>query len=198
MSGSHSGSDSDVVEIEPDGPPDDVVSLDEPDKQRQTVREIAEIDDELKSVGKQITRLKQRQAFLNDKKEALSESLLVLQSKQQSLRDWSGTNFEWSDELRQKLQSVFKIGSFRHLQLSAVNATLSKQDLLLVMPTGGGKSLCYQLPALVSTGLTLVISPLISLMEDQVRRLEILNSDKIFICMGDSVKMEHLQTFKKK
>jgi ATP-dependent DNA helicase Q1 len=171
MSGSHSGSDSDVLEIEPDGasPSNNVVLLDEPDKQRQTVREIAEIDDELKSVGKQITRLKQRQAFLNDKKEALSESLLVLQSKQQSLRDWSGTNFEWSDKLQQKLQSVFKISSFRHLQLSAVNATLSKQDLLLVMPTGGGKSLCYQLPALVSKGITLVISPLISLMEDQVR-----------------------------
>lgn len=174
MSGSHSGSDSDVLEIEPDGPSaspsNDVVLLDESDQKLQTVRKLAKIDDELKSVSKQITRLKQRQAFLNDEKEVLSERLLVLQSKQQSLRDWSGTNFEWSAQLQQNLQNVFKLSSFRHLQLSAVNATLSKQDLLLVMPTGGGKSLCYQLPALVSTGVTLVISPLISLMEDQVCR----------------------------
>ena len=49
---------------------------------------------------------------------------------------------------------IFKINSFRHLQLETINATLSNQDCILIMPTGGGKSLCYQLPAVISDGKT--------------------------------------------
>lgn len=66
------------------------------------------------------------------------------------------------------LKSQFKLDSFRPLQSSTINATLSNQDTILIMPTGAGKSLCYQLPALVRPGVSLVISPLVSLMEDQV------------------------------
>ncbi|MDF1798815.1 MAG: RecQ family ATP-dependent DNA helicase [Planctomycetota bacterium] len=67
-----------------------------------------------------------------------------------------------------RVQEVFGIEELRPMQAEAIEANLQGRDLLLVLPTGGGKSLCYQAPALVRPGLTLVISPLISLMKDQV------------------------------
>lgn len=73
-------------------------------------------------------------------------------------------NFPWSKSLKEKLSSVFGIKNFRSQQLETINVTMSKVDVILVAPTGGGKSLCFQLPAVCDTGLTLVVSPLISLM----------------------------------
>lgn len=73
------------------------------------------------------------------------------------------------------MKEVFKLESFRPLQQETINVTLSKIDCLVIMPTGGGKSLCFQLPALLDTGVTLVVSPLVSLMEDQLWLLKSLN-----------------------
>lgn len=70
------------------------------------------------------------------------------------------------------LNSVFGYQSFRKGQEEVINAALNGQDALVVMATGNGKSLCYQIPALCFNGLTLVISPLISLMKDQVDQLQ--------------------------
>lgn len=70
------------------------------------------------------------------------------------------------------LQSVFGFGEFRPGQREIVAAMTAGENVLAIMPTGGGKSLCYQLPALVRDGVTLVVSPLIALMRDQVRALQ--------------------------
>jgi ATP-dependent DNA helicase RecQ len=65
-------------------------------------------------------------------------------------------------------RDTFGHPGFRFGQRGIVAAALDKKDVFVLLPTGGGKSLCYQLPAAASKGLTVVISPLISLMEDQV------------------------------
>src|SRR5437899_7771398 len=73
--------------------------------------------------------------------------------------------------LREHLQNTFGLDDFRPSQRQVIEDVLSGKDVLCVMPTGAGKSLCYQLPAVVGGGMTLVVSPLISLMEDQVQQL---------------------------
>jgi RecQ family ATP-dependent DNA helicase len=72
----------------------------------------------------------------------------------------------------EELLARFGLDAFRPGQREAVQAALGGRDSLVVMPTGGGKSLCYQLPALADVGLVLVVSPLIALMSDQWRRLQ--------------------------
>ena len=76
------------------------------------------------------------------------------------------------DERKKLLKTYFGHRSFRQGQEALIDAILSGRDVLGVMPTGAGKSICYQLPALMKDGLTLVISPLISLMKDQVAALQ--------------------------
>lgn len=76
------------------------------------------------------------------------------------------------DELEQALKQYFGFDEFLSGQRKVVDCALSGQDALVLMPTGGGKSLTYQLPALLLQGLTIVVSPLIALMQDQVDRLQ--------------------------
>jgi len=75
----------------------------------------------------------------------------------------------------------FRLDAFRPGQKEVISAVLAGEDCLCVMPTGGGKSLCYQLPALVLDGLTLVVSPLIALMKDQVDQLQALGLPATFV-----------------
>src|SRR4028119_2363172 len=74
--------------------------------------------------------------------------------------------------LEQALKYHFGYDGFRPGQRQIIEQALQNQDLLVVMPTGGGKSLCFQLPALLKPGLTVVVSPLIALMQDQVEALQ--------------------------
>ncbi|MBQ0039316.1 MAG: ATP-dependent DNA helicase RecQ [Treponema sp.] len=79
------------------------------------------------------------------------------------------------------LKTVFGYDSFRHMQKNVISNVLSGRDTLAVMPTGGGKSLCYEIPALLMDGLTVVVSPLIALMQDQVQQLEALGIPAVYL-----------------
>src|SRR5512145_2662870 len=73
--------------------------------------------------------------------------------------------------IHQTLKTVFGFHQFRPPQQEVIERVIAGEDVFLVMPTGGGKSLCYQIPALHRSGLAIVVSPLISLMKDQVDAL---------------------------
>ncbi|KAM9673882.1 ATP-dependent DNA helicase Q1 isoform 1-T2 [Trichechus inunguis] len=143
--------------------------------------ELESITNELHAVDVQIQELMERQQELIQKKAVLTKKI------KQCLEDsdagasndcdsspdaWNKEDFPWSDKVKDVLQNVFKLQKFRSLQLETINVTMAGKEVFLVMPTGGGKSLCYQLPALCSDGFTLVICPLISLMEDQLMVLK--------------------------
>jgi len=90
------------------------------------------------------------------------------------IKKWAG-QFDWNQDAYKRLQNIFGLQEFRPLQREIINATLFGKDCFVLLPTGGGKSLCYQLPALMSQGLTLVVSPLVSLIQDQIAQLNALD-----------------------
>ena len=75
-------------------------------------------------------------------------------------------------DIKATLQQVWGYRDFRYSQAEIINSLLDGRDTLVIMPTGGGKSLCFQLPALLHSGLTIVVSPLVALMENQVQQLQ--------------------------
>ncbi|WVF69876.1 hypothetical protein IAT40_004658 [Kwoniella sp. CBS 6097] len=86
--------------------------------------------------------------------------------------DYQNSEFPFSPAILQTLKNIFQLSSFRLCQEGVINAAVDNRDIVCVMPTGGGKSLTYQLPAVMGKGLTVVISPLLALIWDQVRALK--------------------------
>lgn len=172
--------------------------------------ELDSVEAELESVELQISELLQKQSDLTARKNALLQQLEEacdaaqpssssskssgagpVMSKQEIQR-YDGTDFPWSKEVEQQLRDSFRLSKFRPLQIRAINLTLSSRDLFLVMPTGRGKSLCYQLPAVCSEGFTLVVTPLVSLMEDQIMYLK--SIDVSAAMLNASSSKEHAKT----
>ncbi|XP_060780018.1 recQ-like DNA helicase BLM isoform X2 [Neoarius graeffei] len=105
----------------------------------------------------------------------LSKPRLYVTSRNPAHDCFWGFNFPHSPEMMKIFHKKFGLHQFRFNQLEAINATLLGEDTFVLMPTGGGKSLCYQLPACVSAGVTVVISPLRSLIVDQIQKLTTLD-----------------------
>ncbi|XP_067385357.1 ATP-dependent DNA helicase Q1 isoform X4 [Channa argus] len=173
--------------------------------------ELDSVEAELELLELQIAELLQKQSELTSHKNALLQQLEQAcgaaqppsssSSKssgpdsvmsEQNLKLYDGTDFPWSKDIEQHLKDSFHLSKFRLLQLRAINLTMSGKDLFLVMPTGRGKSLCYQLPAVCSKGFTLVITPLVSLMEDQMMYLKSINVSAVL--MNASSSKEHTKT----
>lgn len=171
----------------------------------ELAKELDEIDTELKEIEAQIGSLLERQQFLQSRKELIQSQISLCSGldthescssvqKDENNQNWSENNFSWSERVETARDDVFKLKNFRPLQLECINATMAGSDCILIMPTGGGKSLCFQLPAVISKGITLVVSPLISLIEDQLMALNELNIESSFLnsnCSKDEVNAVH-------
>eukprot|EP00887_Chlorella_sp_A99_P002461 scaffold10.g2461.t1 len=126
------------------------------------------VEKELAQVEAQIARLLDRQQALQKEQERLRRAVAV---EARALRaDWRST-FPWDARVAALLAAPFGLQEFRPLQREVINATMQGCDVLCLMPSGGGKSLTFQLPALLGRGRTVVISPLLSLIQDQVAGL---------------------------
>ncbi|XP_050312209.1 ATP-dependent DNA helicase Q1-like isoform X2 [Anthonomus grandis grandis] len=130
------------------------------------------LDQELQKLQEEHSKISAKIKIIKQEKEELrvQYALSCLKNKRSKASEWT-QDYSWSESLKQLLREKFQFGDFRPQQLAAINATLSGKDVLVIMPTAGGKSLIYQMAAAYEKKLTVVISPLISLIEDQLRYL---------------------------
>ncbi|KAM3926064.1 recQ-like DNA helicase BLM [Leptodactylus fuscus] len=146
------------------------------------------------------TKSKQPSSVNNCNISKASDSFIKPPIENPAHERFRGFNFSHSKEMMKIFHKKFGLHRFRTNQLEAINATLCGEDCFILMPTGGGKSLCYQLPGCVSPGVSIVISPLRSLIVDQVQKLTTLDIPATYLT-GDKTDAEassiYLQLSKK-
>ncbi|RLM42086.1 mediator of RNA polymerase II transcription subunit 34 isoform X4 [Panicum miliaceum] len=136
------------------------------------------VESQLHDIQGQIKTLLDRQEELYERQSQLKALLEVSKmsgnksnyESSDTLEDWSGS-FPWDSQADDTRFNVFGITSYRSNQREIINTVMSGKDALVIMAAGGGKSLCYQLPAVLCNGIALVVSPLLSLIQDQVMGL---------------------------
>jgi ATP-dependent DNA helicase Q1 len=151
------------------------------------------MDPQLVALDSEIKALDDRIKLLTMQRQDLMESRHQLQQQQQQqqqrqlqtptpLLQYYKENFSWSSQLYHLSHKHWNVSSFRPLQIPVLNAALDRvHDIFVVLPTGGGKSMCYQLPALMKPGFTLVVSPLVSLIKDQCYQLNEANIPAVYL-----------------
>ncbi|PON51591.1 DNA helicase, ATP-dependent [Parasponia andersonii] len=140
--------------------------------------ELLNVEVEIQDVEEQIKALLEKQESLYHRQSELRTLLEAAKGSGDRVNDgvptavenWSGS-FEWDSQADDVRFNVFGISTYRANQREIINAVMSGRDVLVIMAAGGGKSLCYQLPALLRNGVALVVSPLLSLIQDQVMGL---------------------------
>ncbi|PIA33637.1 hypothetical protein AQUCO_04100214v1 [Aquilegia coerulea] len=154
--------------------------------EEEIIEELLNVQVELEQVQEQIKSLLDQQEKLYERQSELQSILEQSKQQQQGTAgaassvdniyiniDWSG-EFEWDSRADDIRFNVFGISHYRANQRQIINAVMSGRDVLVIMAAGGGKSLCYQLPAILRDGVALVVSPLLSLIQDQVMGLSVL------------------------
>ncbi|XP_008460413.2 ATP-dependent DNA helicase Q-like 2 isoform X1 [Cucumis melo] len=146
----------------------------------EVLEELLNVELQINEVQAEINVLLERQDNLYQRKSELQSLLELCKETEDSVsqgtgtstnsENWSGS-FKWDSEADDIKLNIFGISSYRANQREIVNAVMSGRDVLVIMAAGGGKSLCYQLPALLYDGIALVVSPLLSLIQDQVMGL---------------------------
>ena len=206
----------DLVSSGEEGEPDTVefsCAIENSDEEEDTrgQQEEEDIHYELQQITKRINRDTKRREELHKRLVDL-QSAKVRRAAQLPRADWSNSElFPWASQMRTLRTQSFNIDDWRPLQKEVINVTMSKRDCFLIMRSGGGKSLCYQLPALlgqwqrrptntsaeslsscdnaVSAGITLVISPLLSLITDQVIEMNNFKRGSAASITGDTSKV---------
>ncbi|KAK4758595.1 hypothetical protein SAY87_019896 [Trapa incisa] len=133
--------------------------------------ELQEVQDQIKYLLNRQEKLYERQSDLRALLEACE--VPIKDDPSTSVEDWSGS-FEWDTRADDVKFNIFGISKYRSNQREIINSIMSGRDVLVIMAAGGGKSLCYQLPAVLRNGVALVVSPLLSLIQDQVMGLNAL------------------------
>ncbi|WVR04515.1 hypothetical protein IAU60_001519 [Kwoniella sp. DSM 27419] len=158
---------------------------------------LSRLDAEIKSVEDQLRPLQELHSSLSSERAALESQLSVAKHQSRhpsslikpggsSSIDYQTDSFPFTPAVMQILKTTFHLSTFRLCQEGVINAAVDERDIVCVMPTGGGKSLTYQLPAVMGRGLTVVISPLLALIWDQVRAMKELGVECVMMTGGTS------------